>query len=400
MSDEVTGATLQVATKAAESGLHMIDRTIDLIAKLLQILAERERNRQNSRDNSVNSTNLTGIKTGEVKIRDLVADARKNGDTLSTSEQALTNEDRKYIMKKAKEYGIPVAFTGAKGKDNLYANVRTSDLPIFQRICTDMMKDKLAERPQELGNFKVKEWEMPFIINELNKHDLSAQFGKTRDGENFCLYEKADEKAIHIARNEFVRKCSELEKEFTFDRDEQGNFTLKDLHSGREISFDTIPTQSELSSQIQETFGYDENKANIACAKFGEECLEGQQKQQFFSQDTQKEFANIDANIQVEGESIYTKEFSCWHLTPKTDHVPRIVFRSNEDGKFCVLNPEKMTRKQMAMALRNDLGVKNVKQLQALVDKAEKVSDYYVREQNSSLRACSVSLQKSKKVIS
>ena len=386
ISDEVTVATMHVVTRAAESGMHLLDRTVDLIAKLLKMLAENERNRKNqSREKPVKSVDLTDLKPGEVKIRDLIADAKKNGDTMSASEQGLTQSDKKIILKKAKEYGIPVAFTGSEQKDNLYANVRTSDLPIFQRICTDMLKDKIAERPQELGNFKVQKWEMPCIISELNKHDLSAQFGKTKQGEYFCLYEKADEKAIHIARNEFVRKCDELNQEITFDRDEKGYFTLKDTRSGKEISFDKVPTKEELASQIHEKFGYDENKCNIACAKFGEECLKGQEKQQFFSDNPQKEFSKIDANIKVEGESIYAKEFSCWHMIPKTDHIPRIVFQSNENGKFAVLNPEKMTRKQMGVVFREQLGLKDEKQINALIDKTEKVSDYYVREENSSL---------------
>ena len=391
MSDEVTGAALQVATRAAESGMHMIDRTLDLIAKLLQMLAEIEKNRQmnsgrsSGRDNSVTSTNLTDLKSGAVRIRDLISDAKKNNDTISASEQGLTDEDRKYITKKAKEYGIPVAFTGTEGKDNLYANVRTADLPIFQRICTDMMKDKIAERPQELGNFKVQEWEMPFIINELNKHDLSAQFGKTRDGEYFCLYEKSDEKAIHIARNEFVRKCNELKTDITFDRDEQGFYTLKDIRSGREISFDKVPSKEELAQQIQEKFGYDENKAKIACAKFGEEQLKGLEKEQFFSDNPQNEFSNIESNVHVKGESILTQEFSCWHMTPKSDKIPRVVFRNNEDGKFAVLNPEKMTRKQMTDILQKRLGLKDTNQINALIDKADKISEYYTRVENSSL---------------
>lgn len=391
MSDEVTGAALQVATRAAESGMHMFDRTLDLIAKLLQMLAEIEKNRQmnsgrsSGRDNSVTSTNLTDLKSGAVRIRDLISDAKKNNDTISASEQGLTDEDRKYITKKAKEYGIPVAFTGTEGKDNLYANVRTADLPIFQRICTDMMKDKIAERPQELGNFKVQEWEMPFIINELNKHDLSAQFGKTRNGEYFCLYEKSDEKAVHIARNEFVRKCNELKTDITFDRDEQGFYTLKDIRSGREISFDKVPSKEELAEQIQQKFGYDENKAKIACAKFGEEQLKGLEKEQFFSDNPQNEFSNIESNVHVEGESVLTKEFSCWHMTPKSDKIPRVVFRNNEDGKFAVLNPEKMTRKQMSDILRKRLGLKDDKQINALIDKADKISEYYTRVENSTL---------------
>ncbi|MDE7138920.1 MAG: PcfB family protein, partial [Ruminococcus sp.] len=189
MSDEVAGATLQVSMQAAEKGLEIsqrvIDSVIDNIAKLLQAISAKEKQKVPK------STDLSEIKSGTVSISELLKNAKKTGDTLSTSENALTKDDMKQLSKMAKKYGIPIAFTSDKNKENNYANVRTSDLPILQKMCTDLMKDKLAERPQELGNFKVKDWEIPFITSELNNYDLSAQFGVTKDGEKFCLYEKS-----------------------------------------------------------------------------------------------------------------------------------------------------------------------------------------------------------------
>lgn len=371
MSDDVTGAALQISMHAAEKGIEIgekvIDHAVDDIAKLLKALGTLIKN--------LKSTDLSDIKSGEVSIKKLVRSARRNGDTLSTSENALTKADIKAIKKMAKKYGIPVAFTGKKGKDNVYANVRTSDLPIFQRICTEMMKEKLAERPQELGNFKVNKWEVPFITSELNKYDLSAQFGTTKNGEYFCLYEKSDEKAIMIARNEFVKKCSELKENMTVTKDENF-FIIKDKNSGKEISFETVPTREELSEQMQKNFGYDKNKADIACAKFGEENLKGEEKEKFFSDNPQNKFSRIDTNITIQGESIYTKDYTCWRVTPKSDDVPKIVFQ-NENGNFAVLNPEKMTRKQMENILRENLQINDKNTINALIEKAEKVSDYY-----------------------
>lgn len=392
MSDEVAGATLQVSMHAAEKAVDITSKTIndvmDTIAKLLQALAAKRGGTSTGGKDKVQKTDLTDIKPGTVKIKDLIANARKNGDSISTSDHGLTAADKKYIAQKAKEYGIPVAFTGDKGKDNLYATVRKNDLPILERICTDMMKDKLAERPQELGNFKVQEWEVPFITSELNKHDLSAQFGKTESGEHFCLYEKADEKAILIARGEFVRKSEEVKKELMMDKDENGYFTIKDLRSGREISFeaDAIPSREELSEQIQTQFGYDKNKADIACAKFGEEQLLGADKKRFFSSDPQQAFSKVDTNINLEGESILVKPYTCWRVTPKKDSIPRLVFQ-NAEGKFAVLNPEKQTKKAMREVLSEQLGITDKNTLDALADKAVRVTDYYQRqnEENFSL---------------
>lgn len=161
MSDEVAGATLQVSMQAAEKSLEVgqrvIDNVIDNIAQLLQAISAKEKQKVPK------FTDLSEIKSGTVSISELLKNAKKTGDTLSTSENALTKDDMKQLSKMAKKYGIPIAFTSDKNKENNYANVRTSDLSILQKMCTDLMKDKLAERPQELGNFKVKDWEIPFI---------------------------------------------------------------------------------------------------------------------------------------------------------------------------------------------------------------------------------------------
>ena len=371
MSDDVTGVTLQISMQVAEKGLEIgekaIDQTVNNIAELLKALGTLIKD--------LKSTSLSDIKSGEVSIKKLVRSARKNGDTLSTSENAVSKEDMKILREKAKTYGIPIAFTGEKNKENIYANVRTSDLPIFQRICTEMMKEKLAERPQELGNFKVNKWEVPFITSELNKYDLSAQFGTTKNGDCFCLYEKSDEKAIMIARNEFVRKCGELKDNMTVSKDENF-FVIKDKNSGKEISFETVPTKEELSEKMQNSFGYDKNKADIACAKFGEENLKGEEKNKFFSKNPQNKFSEIDTNITVKGESIFTKEYTCWRVTPKSDNIPRIVFQ-NENGNFAVLKPTSMTKSDMADILKTHLQIQDRKTIDALIDKAEKVSDYY-----------------------
>lgn len=376
MSDEVAGAALQVSMQAAEKSLEIgqrvIDSMIDNIAKLLQAISAKEKQK------SPKSTDLSEIKLGIVSMSELVKNAKKNGDTLSTSENALTKDDMKKLTKMAKNYGIPIAFTSDKHKENNYANVRTSDLQIFQKMCTDLMKDKLAERPQELGNFKAKDWEIPFITNELNNYDLSAQFGVTKDGEKFCLYEKSDEKAIMIARNEFVKKCDEINANMTVTKNENF-FVIQDKHSGKEISFEDVPSREELSEQIQKNFGYDKNKADIACAKFGEENLHGEEKKKFFSKNPQNNFSKVDTNITLQNESIYTKNFTCWRVTPKSDSVPKIVFQ-DENGRFAVLNPEKMTKAKMADILQKNLLISDRKTIEALVDKAEKVTDYYSKQ--------------------
>lgn len=391
MSEDVTGVTLQLVQKGAEVAAHTTKELIDAIIRLLMELGRQHRERsmagsgnghtdQNSTQPGVSSIDLTNIRPGRVELSDLRENAKAIGDTLSMSENALTKEDMKFIARKARDYSIPVAFSNAKSKENIFASVRTADLPLFKQICMELMKNKIAERPQELGNFHCETWEIPFLTAHLNKNDLSAQFIQTRDSKNLCVFEKKDEKAIKMTRESFVRQCNEVKSELAFDRDEAGFITIKNLRTGREISFDEIPDKKSLAANMQTVFGYDALKAQAAAARFGEEMLQGAQKEKFFSDSAQQEFKQIDANIMVEGEDSVCKEYQCWRVAPKSDERPRIVF-ANDAGEFAVLEPEKMTRRQMRNALAGQLGITDRRTQDALIDKAESIAVFHAQNE-------------------
>jgi hypothetical protein len=379
MSDELSGAVVgmssQVAQKGVELAFKAVDKTVDNIAKLLQALFSKKGDKGGK---DITSSDMTDIISGEVCVNELVADAKKNGDTVVCTD-GYSKADMKFIAAKASEYGIPVAFTGKEDADNICAHVRGNDKAIFERICTEMMSDKLKARPQELENFKAERWEIDGIHRELSKHDLNANWGKTQDGEYFCLFEKADKKAVLMARDQFVQKCKEVESDLSITQDEDGFYTLKDEKCGNEITFDEIPSKSELSAMFQEKFGYDENKAEIACGKFGESQLDGDLKRNFFGNNPQIKFSKIDNHIELKNENILVKDFDCLRVTSKADGVPCLVFR-DRDNNFAVIRPEKMTRKEMAAAIRESLNIEDEKTVNALVEKAGKVNDYYQKQ--------------------
>lgn len=348
-------------------------KVLDIILKLLQELGQVA---VNAAGNNVSKEDITVGKPGVNKIADLENYCQRNGIPMVTSDQSITKEDMKKIAEKAKDNGIKVAFKGSKGKDCIHPCCAQNEADIFKKICTEVMQEKIAERPQDLGNFKVQAWEIPFLTAELNKHDLTAQFGKTPKGEYFCLYEKVDEKAIKIAKNEFVSKCNEIEKGIELKHESSGFYSIVDKKAGKEITFDALPTRSQLEMQIRAVFGYDSIKADILCAKFGQEQLDGAEKKRFFSSDPQNEFSKIDTNVTLKGESILVKPFPCWRLMPKSPKEPKIVFQG-ENGAFCVLQPETSTKKAMAEKLRQELHITDADTVNALVEKAVGVSDYY-----------------------
>jgi hypothetical protein len=380
-SDEVSSAVVGISTQVAQKGVEVaqsiVDKSVDNIAKLLQALFAKKGENQ-GKSAEVTSSDMTDIKSGEVCVKELVADAKKNSDTIICTD-GYSKADMKFIAAKAGEYGIPVAFTGKENEENICAHVRGCDKPMFERICTEMMTDKLKARPQELDNFKVERWEIDGIQRELSKHDLNANWGQTKDGEYFCLFEKTDKKAVMMARDEFIRKCDEVERNLDISKGEDGFYTIGDKKLGNVITFDEIPPKSELSALFQEKFGYDENKAEIACGKFGENHLEGNVKRDYFGKNPQMEFYKTRNHIELTGENILAKNYDCLRPTPKANGVPCVVFR-DRDNNFAILNPEKMTRREMAEVIRESFGIEDEKTVNALVDKAERVNDYYVKQ--------------------
>ncbi len=403
MSEDVTAVSMQVSEKAAEAALSAFKSVLDSVGRLFRELLGMEHDRARARAQmkaakggsqtpektkppNVSATNLTGIKPGEVSLKDLAENARNTGEALSVAQNGFSQEDRKAIARTAKKYGIPVAFSNTKGKNNLYANVRSGDLPIFKQICTECVKEKIAVQPETLGNFKVQPWEVPHLTAMLKAHDLPAVFVETKSGDQYCLHDVKHQDAVRIVREEFVAKCKEIEKQFSFDKDENGFYTLKDMHSGREVSFDEIPDKATVSAQIQTQFGYDPVKADLAAAKFGEEALKGKQKERYFSNSAQNEFSRIEGNVTLEGESLHAKPFGCWYVQPKKDEKPRVVFR-DQSGKYAVLEPQNMTRAKMRSLLTEQLGITDRRTLDALTDKADRVTDFYARQDTALLSA-------------
>ena len=396
MSDDVSGAVVgmssQVAQKGVETAQHVVDKAIDAIARLLEILRSRE-DFKLRKDGDVKSSDMTDIKSGKVEIKELIENAKKTDDTL-ISTPGQTKNDVKFIEKKCKEYGIPFAVTNKKGEDCHTVHVRGSDKDIFAQICTEKVQDNIAIRSDKLGNIVVNKWEMEGLQNELLKHDLPASFAQTKDGEYFCLFEKEHEKAVKMARNEYIRKHGEVKNDFTVTRnqDVDGFCTLKDEKSGKEISFDELQSRTELSEMLQNEFGYDENKANIACDKYAEGLPENV-RGRFISNDPHLEFSDIQNHVELKGENILVKDYNCLRVTPESTGVPCIVF-CDENNKFAVLNPESMSKSEMVAEIKNSLGVSDENTIAALVDKAEKVNDYYVKQNDKNFTHTTTNIER------
>lgn len=366
MSDDIAGAVINVSAKTVGEAAHATRTIIEALIRLMRILEESKRRVD------VHNQEINDIKSGKISTKALIEHCRQNHEQIVFSEQGMSKHDASILASRAKKCGIPIAFHKENGKDNIYASIRQSDLAVYKQLTTELIKEKLQIRPQELSNFKCREWEIPFINAELKKYDLSAQFAATNNGDYIAIYESSDAKAIEIARSEFVRKANEIENSIEFSRDKDGFYNITDKISGKTFPFDDTPNRTFISRQLQKQFGYDDNKANIAAQKFGKEMLSGEIKEKYFSDDPTAEFSYI-SKVSWDNEDLLVKNYDCYFVTPKEDGVARVVYQDN-DGNFAVLNPPRMTKLHMRSILENELGIKDHHEQDALIAKAEHVS--------------------------
>ena len=139
MSEDVTAVSMQVSEKAAEAALSAFKSVLDSVGRLFRELLGMEHDRARAKAQikaskgsgsapeklkspNLTATNLTGIKPGEVSMKDLAENARNTGEAISIAQNGFSQEDRRAIARTAKKYGIPVAFTNTKGKDADHAD--------------------------------------------------------------------------------------------------------------------------------------------------------------------------------------------------------------------------------------------------------------------------------------
>lgn len=390
MGDEVTSATLNV-------GMHFATKTIDVIAKLLTSLAHIAQDshraslaRQNSKQN-VTSKDIS-LGGGEVKLTELIKNAKKNRDTVIPIKDGLTENDRKFVLSKAKQYNLPVAFEKKEGL--YYPIISGQDKGMYKHICTDLIRNKLAANAETktYSNFGLQDWEVPFTNEYFNKYNISAQFGKTADGQSFCLYNNSDEAIVKIARNEFKRTHEEIKKISIDDDADYITLTDKNGHKVSVVKSD-LPTYDELTELIQTKFNFDETKSKLLAARLGENYLTDEDKKNFFSEDIRNKFASIKTECVLEGESVLAKPYNCYRVKPKTDDIPRIIFVDDKNN-FVTLQPERMNNKRMKSLIGQELGIKDERIANALVDKARAVELYYNSIENSENKNYSYDIEK------
>lgn len=405
MSEDVAGATLSMTSQGVSIAGSVATKTLDAIIKLLQLLNRATEQRRQAHENPAAEPEITRRDRlqelrirGEVPLRDLRDYASRSQQNLTYSEQGLTRADVAAISRRAREVGIPVAFSRPADRRTYYPAVLESDLPLFRQIVQGRIAEKLnadrqkAVSEREFSQITVKKWEIPIIAKECQRRDIGASFAPHPTDRNLAIviYPKADEASVKEMTAAIERNCRELE-DVKIEQDREGFCTITDGNTGRVYSFEADNTCEEvLSNELQEKMGYDPLKADLAAAKYEAQCLAPEDVPQFKEGEPQHAFyafQEITIRDQATGrENPLTEPYRMNFYQCKYENKPLFSI-SSPQGKVFILPADQISRRNIVQALQRDFGIKDRRLLHALTLKVERCARSTLKDNLHSDRA-------------
>jgi hypothetical protein len=155
--------------------------------------------------------------------------------------------------------------------NTLRAEDRQDKQELYQMYAAnpDALKEAIRTRRDELAIVKCKAWDVEPLRAIYGKHELAAVFAKNKDGDIHCIHEESDRDAVMAATKELEALRADVNNNIRITT-EGGHTTVKDIPSGKEIYISAATSKhTAVSGMVQEVFGYDKVKADLAANKYG-----------------------------------------------------------------------------------------------------------------------------------
>ena len=374
---------------AGEAEVSAVLKTSEMGLKaLLELLKMLHTAISKSKYKSAMNSAQEDIGTGKVSQSDLMKEAHRKNYTVA-AQDGITKSDMRDIARLAKDYGIPVSFTGKKDLDNIKVSFRDSDKAVFSQIMTDIVKEKLETKPHELMSFKIENANVPHFKEVLKQNDLTADFIVDEKGGIHCIHEIADKKAFEMVKREFKNIHDEIAENFNVTKEKSEYFWVDDngvahdadeyiivKYGETEISFSqtNTPDYETVRKQIQDNYGFDDVETGLAIAKIADS-LPPVYQRKLLDTNPLNQVKAFESNIRLKGESILIMPYEFYRINTKNGLEALMV--QDEKGRTATLIPEIMTEKQLRGMIETRLGVADKDTVDALVEKAETLNSIY-----------------------
>ncbi len=359
MSEDLASQSMSMAQKSAEIAVE--------IARLLKSMYDSHSQKKRSLGQAQETVKEPNVKSGKVKLAQL----KKTGGNISMQTN-ISVRDMEAIAAKAKDYDIPVSFIGkGENAENVTLAFRTDDKAAVDQILNEVMTEKLTVKPDDYLMFEMNNLgEAQTMEAMLKENDIPADIAIGANGKYMCIYEAKNAEVLKIIKEDLKETHENISKGFEIENNGK-KYTLTDKNAEKTITLSSLPTKEKLMRICREQFGFSEHKAAVAANKF-ESTLSGD-RLKYFRTDTRQTalLNNFERNIHLKDDSLLVKPYSFTRANFSSDNVNRYLVTNGE--KAAALIPDKMSREEMADAVRYKLGVTDPETIKAIVDKTEKI---------------------------
>lgn len=364
--------TVGLVTTSAQKSIEITAELIKMLAPLVPKLLKGALSATKAIEEKVSEHSLNAV--GNVGLKNLIGIANESGSMIQSNGNILS-EDANKFTEKAKKYGIPISVVGDGEK--VTVDYLERDTSIIKQIESEILAERMQERPQEFKQFKISEENISAMKSEFEKNGVECQFISGANGKIYCTYPAKDTEKVDLIKQDFKSACDRISHDFKA-YPENGKLIIEDAKHQEAIEFSDRLTQSNVQKFCMEQFGYSETEANLAARKLYDDIVPVQNKLMMEKLTAEKYLADtnqldsvkaLKTNIRYESDSILLRdvEFSAVNFNGEHTHISIM----NGD-KSIGLTPAEMTREEMKNICVTELGM-GVEQANEAVEKAVKI---------------------------
>lgn len=357
MSEDVGSMALNSAQKAAELSVELLKFLMPQVQKFLKWTHET-------------GPEIKLNRKGDISLARLISEAGKTGSVIQSNSNILSEDANKFV-EKAKKYGIPVSITGEGEKVTL--NYLERDTAAIKQIETEILSERLKERPQDYKHFKINESNITAMKAAFAENGVECQFVRGSNGETYCTFPAKDTEKAELIKQDFKAARNDVAENIRAEPTKTGIGKIVDLKAGKILDLDQFGgsvKKYQIVNLLQKELGYSPAKADLAANKLCDDLK--LDPKEYLSHNRQLDNINsLKTNIRYESDSILLRNVAFSEVNFKDGEHTHISVVYG--GKSAIFTPDTMSVEEMKQICVSELGMKE-KMADETVNKTAKIN--------------------------
>lgn len=350
------------------SSMEITKKSIDILLDLAKALLQQSKNQARSLLSDDSS-----LKSGKISYKKLKSYSENTKQNLIMQDN-ISKEDLDTFAKKTKS--MNVAYSVFQNGDSYKIAFLEADKAAVNSVFNDIVKERLQAKPDDFIKAQINADEIDSLKEMSKQNNIKADFIADKDGNIFIVNQVKDKLAAEKIRTELSGIKTYVQKNFECSVDGKAEkIQISDLEQNKTLKLGKLPTQAKLERVLQEQFGYGAVKAHEASEKFAQSLTA--QQLGYFKANTQQinNLEYFQKDITFKDDNILVKDFSFSRVRFNDDKIDRLMI--SDGDKSVTLIPDKVSKTDMEKSVRQELGITDSSQLEALVNKAVKCQEQF-----------------------